>query len=100
MSGAGGVFGGLHEGEAESAAAVRAEDEEFLEFAAVAGIGALREFELHAADDAVGIVAGDEEDARAVGDGGQDFGPVGGNFGVGEREREADGGAALDGVAE
>ena len=95
-----GGFGGLQKGEAEAAAAVGAEDEKFLEFAAVAGVGFLRELELDAADDAGGVVTGDEEQARAGGDGRDDAGPVGGEPGVGEREEEADGGAALDGVAE
>lgn len=99
LVGARGGFGGRQEGEAETAAAVGAENEIFLKFAAVAGVGFLRELELDAADDACGVVTGDEVQARAGGDGRDDARPVGGEPGVGEREEEADGGAALDGVA-
>ena len=97
--GARGGFGGREEGEAEAAAAVGEENETFLEFAAVAGVGFLRELELDAADDAGGVVTGDEEQARAGGAGRDDARPVGGEPGVGEREEDADGRAALDGVA-
>ena len=70
-----------------------------MEFAAVAGVWALRERKLHGADDAVGG-ARDEEHARAGGDFGEHAGPKICDYVFRERHHEADRRAALDGVAE